>query len=301
MYNGILNVYKEAGYTSHDVVARLRGILGQKKIGHTGTLDPDAVGVLPVCLGKATRLCDMLTDKSKEYRCVMELGITTDTEDRSGCIISRRDPAVSPESLLDAIKSFEGACQQIPPMYSAVRVNGKKLYELAREGKVIERKPREVYIYSITVLSVDMPLVTMKVSCSKGTYIRSLCRDIGERLGCGACMHSLVRTKVGQFLMEDSLSLEQIRQLQEQELLRSYIHPLAAMFPEYKRITVREPYHGLVHNGNPFPEKAGREQPDLKDEERVLVYDSDSMLIGIYKYQHQTRRFLPVKMFFVQE
>src|SRR5699024_3849825 len=191
MINGILNIYKEKGYTSHDVVARLRGIVGQKKIGHTGTLDPEAEGVLPVCLGRATKVCDMLTDKDKTYETVLLLGTSTDTQDITGRVLSSRsldDPelpegTVTEEKTESCIRGFIGEYDQIPPMYSALKVGGKKLYELAREGKTIERKSRKVMIYDIRIKDIDLPRVRMEVKCSKGTYIRTLCHDIGEKLG----------------------------------------------------------------------------------------------------------------------
>ena len=186
MIHGIINVYKEKGFTSHDVVAKLRGIVGQKKIGHTGTLDPDATGVLPVCLGKATKLCDLLTDKNKTYEAVLLLGKTTDTQDITGEVLEEKSTeALTEEKVREAIEGFIGDYEQIPPMYSALKVNGKKLYELAREGKVIERKARPVKILDIQILEIDLPKVRMEVSCSKGTYIRTLCHDIGDKLGCG--------------------------------------------------------------------------------------------------------------------
>ena len=184
-WNGVINIYKEAGFTSHDVVAKLRGILHQKKIGHTGTLDPDAEGVLPVCLGKATRLCDMLTDHEKEYEAVLRLGVSTDTQDSSGTILCEKPVAVSEEEVRACIVSFLGEQMQIPPMYSALKVNGKKLYELARAGIEVERKARPVTFYEIEVLAMELPLVRIRVRCSRGTYIRTLCHDIGEKLGCG--------------------------------------------------------------------------------------------------------------------
>lgn len=199
MISGILNIYKEKGYTSHDVVAKLRGIVGQKKIGHTGTLDPDAEGVLPVCLGRATKVCGLLTDKDKTYEAVLLLGRTTDTQDATGQILSER-PLISdgreitPEMAKACVMNFEGEYDQVPPMYSALKVNGKKLYELAREGKTVERKSRKVSIRRIRITEIDLPRIRMEVECSKGTYIRTLCHDIGEKLGCGGCMESLLRT-----------------------------------------------------------------------------------------------------------
>ena len=217
--DGIINVYKEKGYTSHDVVAKLRGILRMKKIGHTGTLDPEAEGVLPVCLGKGTRLCDMLTEKTKTYRAVMLLGVETDTQDATGTVTASREEeamALSEEQVREALESFLGVYQQVPPMYSALKVGGKKLYELARAGKEVERAARPVEILELQVEEICLPRVTFQVTCSKGTYIRTLCYDAGRKLGCGACMESLLRTRVERFLLEDSLTLAQIETLRDE-------------------------------------------------------------------------------------
>ena len=205
MVNGIINVYKEKGYTSFDVVAKLRGIFHQKKIGHTGTLDPDAQGVLPVCLGKATRVCDLLTDKDKVYKAVLLLGQETDTQDISGQVLNHAEVNVTEQAVYDAISQFIGRQKQVPPMYSALKVNGKKLYELAREGKVIERKARDIEVFDIKVESIDLPEVTMTVHCSKGTYIRTLCNDIGERLGCSglARVDFFVRHSDGKVMLNE--------------------------------------------------------------------------------------------------
>ena len=191
MINGIVNIYKEKGYTSHDVVAVLRKVVGQKKIGHTGTLDPDATGVLPVCLGRATKVCELLTDHDKTYEALLLLGKTTDTQDISGEVLEERDPGnLTEEEVRSCIESFIGEYDQIPPMYSALKVNGKKLYELAREGKTVERKSRKVQIHGIRILEMNLPHVRMEVDCSKGTYIRTLCHDIGEKLQVGGCMEA---------------------------------------------------------------------------------------------------------------
>ena len=216
MINGIINIYKEAGFTSHDVVAKLRGIVKQKKIGHTGTLDPDAVGVLPVCFGNATKLCDMLTDKSKEYRACMLLGETSDTQDASGTILSRTQVNVNEEEVRDAVMSFVGEYDQIPPMYSALKVNGKKLYELARQGVEIERKPRRVEIHHIKIEEINLPRVTFSVGCSKGTYIRTLVDDLGEVLGCGAHVTVLRRTAVADYPTEKMMKWDALQALAEQ-------------------------------------------------------------------------------------
>ena len=210
--DGIINVYKEAGFTSHDVVAKLRGICRQKKIGHTGTLDPQATGVLPVCLGSATRACEMLTDRTKEYVAELLLGQITDTQDTTGTVLEEREVTVNEEQVREAVNSFVGGYDQIPPMYSALKVNGKKLYELAREGKEVERKARHVDLPAIDILSIDLPVVKFRVECSKGTYIRSLCADIGEKLGCGGTMKSLVRARVGEFRLADEIGRASCRE-----------------------------------------------------------------------------------------
>ena len=205
MMDGVLVVRKEKGFTSHDVVAKLRGILHMKKIGHTGTLDPDAEGVLPVVLGKATRLVEMLTEKEKTYETVLHLGIETDTQDMTGQVLKELPVQVSEEKLKETVESFLGEQQQIPPMYSALKVNGKKLYELAREGKTVERKARPVTFSEIQIMEMDFPLIKLSVTCSKGTYIRTLCHDIGQKLGCGGCMEELLRTRSGQFTLEERM------------------------------------------------------------------------------------------------
>ncbi|MDO4284232.1 MAG: tRNA pseudouridine(55) synthase TruB [Eubacteriales bacterium] len=215
MLDGMLNVYKEAGFTSNDVVAKLRGILKQRKIGHTGTLDPDAVGVLPVCLGKGTKLCELIADRDKEYVAVLRLGVVTDTQDVTGAVL-RRIPeeevreSVSEAGVREMAASFLGDIDQIPPMYSALKVNGKKLYELARAGQTIERAARRIHIYELEIEKIELPLVRMRIRCSKGTYIRTLCHDIGEKLGVGGAMESLVRTRVGIFRIEEAKTLSEI-------------------------------------------------------------------------------------------
>ena len=182
--DGILNIYKEKGYTSHDVVAKMRGILKMKKIGHTGTLDPEAQGVLPVCLGKGTRLCGMMTDETKAYRAVLLLGQETDTQDVTGAVLSQHPVEVGEEEARQAAMGFVGAYWQVPPMYSARKVGGKKLYQLARAGKEVEREPRLVEILELKVEQACLPRITISVVCTKGTYIRTLCHDIGKKLGC---------------------------------------------------------------------------------------------------------------------
>ena len=326
--DGIINVYKEKGFTSHDVVAKLRGILRMKKIGHTGTLDPAAEGVLPVCLGKGTRLCDMLTDKTKTYRAVLLLGQETDTQDTTGTVLAEYPVEVTQEAVREAIYSFLGDYMQIPPMYSALKVNGKKLYELARQGKEVERQPRPVQILDIQIGQVALPRVTYSVTCSKGTYIPTLCYDIGRKLGCGGCMESLLRTRVDRFKREDSLTLSQIEKLRDEGRVEEYVVPVEGVFLGLPAL-VTKPGEGdkLVHNGNPFTaelaEEMKHEMPDksvsggnldaelsaCSESEHnlaasaadrfdgVRVYDSEHHFIGIYRYSEEKRRYQPQKIF----
>lgn len=296
MINGIINIYKEKGFTSHDVVAKLRGILKQKKIGHTGTLDPDAQGVLPVCLGKGTKVCDLLTDKDKVYEAKLLLGVTTDTQDTSGTVLSEKEVTVTEEQVRDAVMGFVGTYEQIPPMYSALKVNGKKLYELARAGIEVERKARPVVIHSIRILDVQLPVVTMEVECSKGTYIRTLCHDIGQKLGCGGCMQSLLRTRVAQFRLEDSLKLSEVQKLSEEGTVESVIMDVDAVFEQYVKVTVKQEADRLVHNGNPVKQSQCCLEK-LWEKEPVRLYDSDDAFIGIYQWDTKRKLYVPVKIF----
>ena len=258
--NGIINVYKEKGYTSHDVVARLRGITGEKHIGHTGTLDPAATGVLPMCLGSATKACELLTDKGKCYETILLLGIETDTEDSTGSVIKTGDVSLITDSdIMDAVKSFEGVIAQIPPMFSATRINGQRAYDLARQGLSVDREAKNVRVNSITAVSdicrgklkdksdfvpfadsmlarfpeeyemeegrwqwendsiykeehLELAVIrlALKIDCEKGTYIRTICADIGKKLGCGGCMERLLRTRSGEFTVDNSFRLSQL-------------------------------------------------------------------------------------------
>lgn len=299
MIHGVVNINKEKGYTSHDVVAKLRGIVGQKKIGHTGTLDPDATGVLPVCLGKATKLCDMLTDKDKTYETVMLLGKTTDTQDISGTVLSEASISDIDETMVTkCIGEFVGDYLQMPPMYSALKVNGKKLYELARQGIEVERKKRPVVIHEIHILEIDLPRVRMEISCSKGTYIRTLCHDIGQKLGCGACMEELTRTKVGRFELADSFNLQQVEEMKESGRLEEIIVPIDAMFSEYEAVTIKKEFAAFAYNGNLFMPKHICEKITLTDGKQVRVYDEKGSFIAIYAFQKEKWMFQIVKMFF---
>lgn len=298
MYNGIINVYKEKGYTSFDVVARMRGICGQKKIGHTGTLDPDAEGVLPVCLGKATKVCDMLTDSDKVYRAVMQLGVETDTQDLSGTILKEADiSGLTEQKVMDTVMQFEGEIFQVPPMYSALKVNGKKLCDLARAGVTVERKARPVTIYKIQVESIALPYVTMTVSCSKGTYIRTLCHDIGQKLGCGAAMKSLVRLQAAGYRIEHAYKLDTLQEFKEAGTLKDVVTPIEQVFEVYPVLTAKPEFDIMLKNGNKMSLQQFQETIKPESEMKVRVRMSDGRFAAVYEYREDLGLFRPSKMF----
>lgn len=316
LYNGIINIYKEKGFTSHDAVAKLRGILKMKRIGHTGTLDPEAEGVLPICLGKATKLADMLTDTDKTYDAVLKLGITTNTQDMTGHILKESEVKTGLSDLEAVINRYIGSYDQLPPMYSAIRVNGKRLYELARQGMEVERKTRRVQIRDIRIMSYSEVEheARLIVDCSKGTYIRTLLHDIGEDLGCGGAMKSLVRVRAGSFTLSDALKLSDVQRLHMEGGLDKYIKPIEDMFPDYPCIYVSPEWDRIVHNGNlvkrssigsvEIPGSDGQQTGALLLNmaasgrvNLVKMYDSGESFIGIYKYDHASSGFKPVKMF----
>lgn len=293
----MINVYKEKGFTSHDVVAKLRGICKQKKIGHTGTLDPEAVGVLPVCLGCATKVCGLLTDADKEYVAHLRLGITTDTQDLSGKVLASKEVPASEEEAERVICGFAGEQFQVPPMYSALKVDGRKLYELARQGKEVERRPRPITIHEIEILEKNMPEFTIRVRCSKGTYIRTLCHDIGQRLGCGGVMASLVRTRSGRFGIEEALSLTQLQELADQGELEKAVMPVEKIFESLPRAVAAKSAQKALQNGNPIKES---ELAESCPEGEVRMYSREGKFYGIYKYDKGRRLFCPMKLFFTE-
>lgn len=308
MISGIINVYKERGYTSFDVVAKLRGILKTRKIGHTGTLDPDAEGVLPVCLGKATKVCELLTDKQKEYEAVLLLGKVTDTQDISGTVLRESEVHTTEEEVRNAILSFVGNYMQVPPMYSALKVDGKKLCDLARAGVTVERKARQVEIYSIDILEVCLPRVKMRVNCSKGTYIRTLCEDIGEKLGCGGCMESLLRTRVSEFKVGDSLTLGEIEKRVEKQgtgiapeqweaSVFDFIQSVDSVFLQYEKAVVKESRNKVLYNGNRLAPEAFVCYQEKWEQDNIRVYDEEGNFIGIYAYMKGQGDYKPVKVF----
>lgn len=308
MIHGIINVYKEKGFTSFDVVAKARGIFKQKKIGHTGTLDPDAEGVLPLCFGKATKVCELLTEKRKEYRAVMLLGKVTDTQDISGTVLEEHEVKVTEAEVREAVLSFAGDIMQVPPMYSALKVNGQKLCDLARAGMTVERKARPVTIYAIKILNIDLPRVTMQVECSKGTYIRTLCEDIGRKLRCGACMESLLRTRVSEFYVEDALKLSELEALVKEYTegipkdewnakLFPFVKSVDSVFLKYKEAVIRKEYNKMLYNGNRLTDVMFREVSAEYKIQPIRIYDEEGHFIGIYEYDKIQNNYKPVKLF----
>lgn len=294
--NGIVNIYKEAGYTSFDVVAKMRGILKERKIGHTGTLDPDATGVLPVCVGNGTKLVELFADHEKEYIAELKLGFATDTQDISGKVLKTSPVEVTEDEVAVAVESFVGECMQIPPMYSAVKVNGKKLYELAREGKEVERKARKVFFKEIEVVSIELPVVKLRVVCSKGTYIRTLCNDIGEKLGCFATMISLLRTRVGNFTLEEAITLEQLEEYRDAGKLDEVLLSPDRVFMHMPAVYAKPEHCRFLDNGNTMYPNMLIKPPYFKDGMEVRMY-GENRFYGIYQYVARENKLKPVKMF----
>ncbi|MBR6274978.1 MAG: tRNA pseudouridine(55) synthase TruB [Lachnospiraceae bacterium] len=285
MKNGIINIYKEAGYTSFDVCAKLRGILHEKKLGHTGTLDPMAEGVLPVCIGKATKLVGLLTDKPKEYVTEFELGKTSDTQDITGNVVTKEfNGELTEEKIFSVIQSFIGEIDQLTPMYSARKVDGKKLYEYAREGREVERKTVRIHIYSISDIEIDMEkkLVSMRVLCEKGTYIRTLCNDIGEKLGCGAVMTKLLRTKVDVFELMGAYRLSELEKLRVDGKLETAIIGPDSLFEDCRAVKISEELKKYVINGNPLRED--NFECSFTENEIVRIYDNNGTFLALYRF-----------------
>lgn len=278
--DGILVIDKPIGATSHDMVNFTRRLFNLKKVGHTGTLDPDATGVLPVCVGKATKAADMLTASDKGYRAELVLGMTTDTLDSSGEILTEQPVCVSREEIENAIMSFVGEIEQIPPMFSAIKQGGKKLYELARAGVLVERKARKIEIYSIEIHEIDMEKYTASFSvyCSKGTYIRTLCEDIGIKLGCGAYMNSLRRIRSAGFTLEESYKPEELLKMKEEGTLLSVLIPIDRVFEDYDKVTLDEFLSGKAKNGVKIRKKG------LIENRLYRIYDSNGEFLCISRY-----------------
>ncbi|OCT13773.1 tRNA pseudouridine(55) synthase TruB [Paenibacillus pectinilyticus] len=302
MLEGILPVWKPAGFTSHDVVAKVRRILGIKRIGHTGTLDPQVTGVLPLCIGRATRMVEYIQELPKEYEAVLRIGLSTDTEDMTGSVLEE----VSHVSLIEdqvrkALQSFVGDIEQIPPMFSAVKVDGKRLYELAREGKEVERKARKATIYELEILALRLdlkhPEIHFRAVCSKGTYIRTLCVDIGKSLGYPAVMESLIRTSTGNIRKEQCLTFEQIAQLKEEGLLQQQLIPMDTAISHIPSVTLtdQEAVHAL--QGKKLTLAAIRVAHADASQTIFRAYSPDERFLGLFEWKSTSHVLVPAKVF----
>lgn len=287
--DGLINVLKEPGLTSHDVVLYLRRLFKFRKIGHCGTLDPGAAGVLPICLGQGTRVSEFLMGKPKRYRAEITFGIETDTNDAGGCIQRRQpNPRIDPEELTKILRQFQGEIYQIPPMISAIHYEGKRLYELAREGKTVERKARKVSIYSIELLdffdTYPYPRAILDIHCSKGTYIRSICSDIGKALGCGAYLSFLVRTESGSFKLTDSYTLGEIKELWLNQDL-SFLLPIDCALEDFPAFVVKEKAVNSVLNGMPVAPSGIKGAVGLNElPKTVRLYSPGNKLLALADY-----------------
>lgn len=297
---GVLAVWKPEGWTSHDVVAKVRGITRERRIGHTGTLDPMVTGVLPLCIGKATRIVEYLQELPKQYEAVLRFGVATDTEDATGTVLLTKDAsALTEEQVKQTIMSFLGDIEQVPPMYSAVKVDGKRLYELAREGKTVERKARRVTIHEIVIdemhMGVPEPTVRFHVTCSKGTYIRTLCVDIGQALGYPSTMESLVRTRSAHFGPEQCYTMEQIREAADQGHVQQLLMPVDTAMAHLPAITVMDALAHYAVQGKGIPFRACSYQPLTNQLYRL--YDEQGTFYGLFEVPEAGNDLRPVKVF----
>ncbi|MBU5437661.1 tRNA pseudouridine(55) synthase TruB [Tissierella sp. MSJ-40] len=275
--DGVINLFKPKGMTSHDAVSIMRRILGTRRIGHTGTLDPNAAGVLPLCIGKGTRISEYLLDVDKEYIGELTLGLETDTQDEEGRVINTSSIKVNEQEIIETFSKFTGTISQVPPMYSALKYKGKKLYELAREGKIIEREPRSINIYDIKVMNIeDNKKILFYTKCSRGTYVRTLCNDIGRTLNTYGYMSYLLRVGVGNFKIEDALSVDYIVSL-DKDNIKSFITPMDKALTHFSTINVPDSFFSKIVNGVHLPVNYNDEN---KNSSLLRVYCKDKF-IGI--------------------
>jgi tRNA pseudouridine55 synthase len=294
--DGIFNINKPLGKTSFSIVSAVRRLSGESRVGHGGTLDPAASGVLPVCLGQGTRVTEFLLDAPKAYRAEIEFGVATDTDDATGKIISRGDPsAVSRKRVLSALESFRGLVSQTPPMYSAVKQGGKPLYKLARQGIEVKRKSRLRWIYSLELKSWEPPLATIEVECGRGTYIRALARDLGQLLGCGAHLRGLLRLRCGPFEVKDAVSLPQLEDAFRDGYWQKLIYPIDFVLWHWAAVVVDNGAEVDIRNGRPLVFAGG---DSLKASgERCRAYASDGSFLGVLKFNPETGQWQPEKVF----
>ena len=292
--NGIVIVDKPQGWTSQDVTARLRRVFSTRRIGHGGTLDPMATGVLPVFVGRATRAVEFFEHAEKTYEATLRLGMKTDTQDITGTVLEERPVTVTEQDILNVLPAFRGEILQIPPMYSALKVNGQKLYDLARKGKEVERQPRSITIHELELLHFDGQDARIRVRCSKGTYIRTLCNDIGEKLGCGGCMEELLRSKVGRYSLEESHTLAQVEAAVADGTIQDMIYPVEEVLADYPALYADSYGDRLLANGNPLSDNLVSPQ---HKEGWVRMYASDGTFTGIFQWDKGKKKYYPVKMF----
>ena len=275
MANGILVIDKSAGWTSQDVAAKLRGVFHERRVGHGGTLDPMATGVLPIFIGRATRAAEFLESAEKEYVAGLRLGVVTDTQDTSGNILETHPVAVTREEVQAALRQFLGPIEQIPPMYSAIKINGQKLYELARRGQEVERKPRNITIHELELLEGADADYLLRVRCSKGTYVRTLCHDLGRALGCGGCMSSLRRTRAGSFTLSQAVTMQQVLNFAAEQAPQALLMPVDAVFSMHPPLIVTMGQAAKLKNGAQI--KDWQFRPGTY---RVYAEDGEFLLLG---------------------
>lgn len=294
--DGILNINKPAGKTSFDIVAMVRRLTKERRVGHAGTLDPEATGVLPVCLGKGTRIIEFLMDTHKVYRAVIELGISTDSYDGAGQVVRRRDPScVTKDMVVMALDGFRGSIQQIPPMFSALKHRGEPLYNLAREGITIERKSRSVTIHCLELLDWHPPLLTLEIECSKGTYIRSIANDLGDMLGSGAYLKNLLRSGYGIFKVEDAVTPEQLDEAVRQKDWQKYLHPIDSVLGNLPSVTIDAAGEEAIKTGN--PPKIEPEISPGSESKYIRAYSADRRFLAILIRDKEYSLWRPKKVF----
>ena len=307
--DGIININKPPGSTSFRVVALVKRLGKERRVGHAGTLDPMATGVLPVCLGQGTRVVEFLADAAKVYQAQIELGVVTDTYDASGRVMQRNDPSgISREQLESALTSFRGTIQQIPPMYSALKHKGQRLYELARAGIEVERKSRPIKIYNLDIVAWQPPAVTIKVECGKGTYIRSLAHDLGQSLGCGANLKNLIRLRYGPFDVKDAVSVPQLESAFRYGYWQHFVHPMDTVLLHWKAIVVNDTTEEVIRKGAPVTLESNKicditsstENPPStwpSAETRCRTYTLDGDFLGVLRFNLERKHWQPAKVF----
>jgi tRNA pseudouridine55 synthase len=300
---GILNIHKPVGITSFGVVARIKKFSGERHVGHGGTLDPQASGVLPIFLDQATRVMEYLSEQAKTYRAEIELGVTTDSYDSAGQVTGTRDASgITREMVEQSLPAFRGSIRQTPPMYSALKFKGQPLYKLARQGLEIKRSSRSIQIYSLEVVAWQPGLVTLEVTCSKGTYIRSLAYDLGEALGCGAYLKTLVRTRVGPFSLEEALTLSQVEEVFSNGSAEDHLYPIDHVLTQFPAMVVNKDQQCSLFHGSTLspalPE--GVHAPAIQDQTIARVYTEDGSFLGLLRYESSKALWQPEKIFLKQ-